>query len=106
MPHFCGHTHSTRDRRGALMSDNPVPRAGDPFPPRASTSSIPAATVAASPATGARPAAPEFAPPPRLASPTREQIARLAYSFWEARGRNGGSPEEDWFRAEQELRGF
>lgn len=33
-----------------------------------------------------------------------EDIARLAHSYWEARGRDGGSPEEDWFRAEQELR--
>jgi hypothetical protein len=34
-----------------------------------------------------------------------EDIARLAYSLWEARGRQDGSPEEDWFRAEQELIG-
>ena len=33
-----------------------------------------------------------------------EEIAYLAYTYWEARGRQGGSPEEDWFRAEQELR--
>jgi hypothetical protein len=33
-----------------------------------------------------------------------EQIALLAYSFWEARGRQGGSPEDDWFRAEREVR--
>ncbi len=33
-----------------------------------------------------------------------EETAQLAYSFWEARGRQGGSPQEDWFRAEQELR--
>ncbi len=33
-----------------------------------------------------------------------EQIALLAYSFWEARGRQGGSPEEDWYRAEREVR--
>jgi hypothetical protein len=32
------------------------------------------------------------------------EIARLAYSYWEARGCQGGSPEEDWRRAEQELR--
>ena len=32
------------------------------------------------------------------------EIARLAYSYWEARGGQGGSPEEDWRRAEQELR--
>ena len=36
--------------------------------------------------------------------PSREDIAALAYSYWEARGFQGGSPEEDWLRAEQELR--
>ncbi len=34
----------------------------------------------------------------------RDEIARLAYSYWEARGRQGGSADEDWLRAEQELR--
>ncbi|MBZ5634340.1 MAG: DUF2934 domain-containing protein [Acidobacteriia bacterium] len=33
------------------------------------------------------------------------EIARLAYSLWEARGDNGGSAEEDWYRAEQEILG-
>jgi hypothetical protein len=33
-----------------------------------------------------------------------EEIARLAHSYWESRGGQGGSPEEDWFRAEQELK--
>jgi len=32
-----------------------------------------------------------------------EKIALLAYSYWEARGRKGGSPEDDWFRAEREV---
>jgi hypothetical protein len=36
-------------------------------------------------------------------APTQEQIACLAYSFWEARGYQGGSQEEDWLRAEREL---
>jgi hypothetical protein len=35
----------------------------------------------------------------------RERIALLAYSFWEARGRQGGSPEDDWYRAEREILG-
>ncbi|MBS1857167.1 MAG: DUF2934 domain-containing protein [Acidobacteria bacterium] len=35
--------------------------------------------------------------------PAHEEIARLAYSYWEARGGQGGSPEEDWARAEREL---
>ena len=33
-----------------------------------------------------------------------EEIARLAYSYWEERGSAGGSPEEDWLRAERQLR--
>ena len=32
-----------------------------------------------------------------------QQIAALAYSYWEARGGQGGSPEEDWLRAERQL---
>lgn len=32
------------------------------------------------------------------------EIARLAYAYWEARGGQGGSSEEDWRRAERELR--
>jgi hypothetical protein len=34
----------------------------------------------------------------------QQAVASLAYSYWEARGRQGGSPEADWLRAEQELR--
>lgn len=34
---------------------------------------------------------------------THEEIARVAYSYWAARGYQGGSPEEDWLRAEREL---
>jgi hypothetical protein len=33
-----------------------------------------------------------------------EQIAALAYALWEQRGRVEGNPEEDWFRAEQQLK--
>jgi hypothetical protein len=33
-----------------------------------------------------------------------EDIRRLAHSYWEARGCRGGSPEEDWIRAEEELK--
>jgi hypothetical protein len=33
----------------------------------------------------------------------QDAVARLAYSYWEARGCQGGSPEADWLRAEQEL---
>jgi hypothetical protein len=33
-----------------------------------------------------------------------EDIAVRAYRLWEERGSRVGSPEEDWFRAEQEIR--
>jgi hypothetical protein len=33
-----------------------------------------------------------------------EKIARLAYSYWESRAGQSGSPEEDWFRAESEIK--
>ena len=39
-----------------------------------------------------------------VVAPTHMDVAELAYSYWEARGRTGGSPWEDWFRAEQELK--
>jgi len=32
-----------------------------------------------------------------------EEVARLAYRFWEDRGLPFGSPEVDWRRAELEL---
>jgi hypothetical protein len=39
-----------------------------------------------------------------LGTLTQADIAELAYSYWEARGGRGGSPWEDWFRAEEELK--
>ena len=40
-----------------------------------------------------------------VCAPSPDEIARLAYFYWEARGYTGGSSEEDWLRAELELRG-
>ena len=34
----------------------------------------------------------------------REELARLAYWHWEMRGSPDGSPEDDWYWAEDELR--
>jgi hypothetical protein len=42
----------------------------------------------------------EMEPPEIL----HEQIAALAYALWQERGCPEGSPEEDWFRAEAELK--
>ena len=36
---------------------------------------------------------------------SHDQIAMLAHKYWAERGRQHGHHEEDWYRAEQELRG-
>lgn len=38
------------------------------------------------------------------AEPAQEEIARLAYHYWLDRRGQHGSAEQDWLRAEQELR--
>jgi hypothetical protein len=37
-------------------------------------------------------------------SPTEAAIAVVAYRCWTERDRRIGSPEEDWFRAEREIK--
>ncbi len=39
----------------------------------------------------------------RRTSPTHDEIAQLAYSLYESRGRQEGHQLEDWLSAEQEL---
>jgi hypothetical protein len=46
------------------------------------------------------------APVQSPAQPSREQIAQLAHRFWKERGGYHGAHEQDWFRAERELRGM
>jgi len=43
-------------------------------------------------------------PSDKITAAEQKRIARLAYAYWEARGRPDGSSEEDWFRAEAEIR--
>jgi hypothetical protein len=35
--------------------------------------------------------------------PEHDEVAELAYQLWILRGCPDGSPEEDWFRAEEAL---
>jgi hypothetical protein len=56
--------------------------------PVSNASAVPASTAAA----------------PAVYEPNHEEIALLAFLYWESRGGQGGSAEEDWLRAEQELR--
>ncbi len=41
---------------------------------------------------------------PPIAEPSREAIAELAYLYWQSRAGRDGSPDDDWLRAERELR--
>jgi hypothetical protein len=41
---------------------------------------------------------------PAAAASHHEAVARLAYEFWLSRGRPVGTAEEDWRRAEEEVR--
>jgi len=45
------------------------------------------------------------APSAEIAKPvSHDDVARLAHRFWSERGFQHGHHEEDWFRAERELR--
>jgi Protein of unknown function (DUF2934) len=35
---------------------------------------------------------------------THEEIEKRAFALWEERGAPQGSPETDWFRAEEEMK--
>jgi hypothetical protein len=41
---------------------------------------------------------------PVATMPSREEIEKLARGYWAQRGFQDGYAEQDWFRAEQELR--
>jgi hypothetical protein len=41
---------------------------------------------------------------PSITENPNEVIARIAYSYWESRGFQGGAAIEDWVRAEHEYR--
>ena len=85
------------------------------------TSKTAAAKQAAPKPVAKKPAAPKKAAAPRKAAPgkpmavvqsiennafapTYDQIAELARRYWAERGYTDGQHEDDWFRAEQELR--
>ena len=75
MPYLFGKTHAIRTRQDAAIRDQ-------------GTAAEPAAALEST-----------------TARPSHDEIARLAYSYWEARGGEGGSPWQDWFDAERELMG-
>jgi hypothetical protein len=69
----------------------------------AATQKQAAASPKPSPAAAARTKAATIESVKVAYAPKQEAIAELAYSYWVRRGCTGGSPEEDWLRAEREL---
>lgn len=50
-----------------------------------------------------QPAMPGRTVGPDTARPSTDEIAALAHELWKARGCPEGSPETDWFHAEEQL---
>lgn len=67
------------------------------------TRTVTQAKMSAVAGTGIQPSQ-ESAPMNALEPEDQQEIAILAYYFWQDRGCPIGSPEEDWFRAEQALK--
>ena len=47
----------------------------------------------------------DFASDGSFSPPPDDEIATLAHQLWVERGCPTGSPDDDWFRAEAELKG-
>lgn len=83
-----------RSKHSATPAEAPVISAAAEPETAAPTSTVPSTSSAIT----------TVAPTVTIVEPAHADIARLAYSYWEARGFQGGSPEEDWLRAEVEIR--
>ena len=85
-----------------IIPASPIPAKAAPAPARTPATSAPAST------TPVRNSAipPRQGTPPQSGrkSPTTEQIAKRAYEIWQSG--KGGSQDENWIRAERELRGM
>lgn len=99
-------------RKRTSENDLVVSGAGAAAPVRRKVAARPRAKRAAEPVETLAPAAEQETVAPQADAvapvaayvPSQDEIAKLAYSYWEARGCQGGCPEEDWLRAEGELR--
>jgi hypothetical protein len=98
-------------RKRTSDNDLVVSATGAASPARRKSAARPRGNRAAEPVAALAPAViePEAVTPQADAgdpvfTPSFDTVAKLAYSYWEARGFQGGSPEEDWLRAERELR--
>ncbi len=90
-------TNATTEGSGATAAPARKKRAARAKPPAAIQPDAVPEDLSALSSTVAQPA-----PPDPVVD--RGEVERLAHSYWEARGRPEGSAEDDWFRAEHEVR--
>jgi hypothetical protein len=67
------------------------------------TPAAPAVKAKSTPKSGSAKSSNEAASSKSRREPSHEAVSSLAHRFFEQRGRQHGSHEQDWFRAEQEL---
>jgi len=89
-----GDAGTVRRRRGATM----------PAAAKAAQTDTEAGSTSARPATPAVPPDPLPGSAPDGAGEWQRRVAEAAYFRAERRGFTGGSPEQDWLEAEEELR--
>jgi Protein of unknown function (DUF2934) len=67
------------------------------------TPAAPAVKATSTPKSGSAKSSNEAASSKSRREPSHEEVSSLAHRFFEQRGRQHGSHEQDWFRAEREL---
>ncbi|HBY64331.1 MAG TPA: hypothetical protein DEH78_31290 [Solibacterales bacterium] len=101
----------TAETETMIVAEGAAAAAAAPAPAKKSTRTTSAKSAAAThkaPAKRTPKSKAQTAPAPEPAAlqtvDFQEEVARLAYQYWEDRGRTHGDPQADWFRAEAEVR--
>jgi hypothetical protein len=90
-------------KRSSAMKPNTVAAATHKRTPRKAKAETSTAAVSPVETVVDVPLAVSSPEPVAKAMPAREEISLRAWLYAEARGFQGGSPEQDWLRAEREL---
>jgi len=85
-----------------IIPSTPAPAKAAPAPARTPAASAPASTTPVR--NSAIPPRPSTPPQTGRKNPSWDQIAKRAYEIWQSG--KGGSEQDNWLRAERELRGM
>jgi len=96
-------TKKTTEQEVSPVAATEQPKRKRAATPKSATAATPKPATAASHKHATKKTAQTPEPEQQVSTIAHEEIARLAYSYWEERGYAGGSAEDDWLRAEREL---